>query len=304
MTNFAEEGLASLFSKHGCSTGSEDGWTVASRKKNKKKNEKNVNHTDGNTFNPPVLTVHTFKPGDEDLSEPRDLNRAHMGVSPFVASKNKFESLYEWEDNTEEEEMEEGEIKECDFEYKTSSPSKKIKLDHNSSVQENFDEILKEFTDKDAEFALSASEASKTTIFKSQENGTLKNVPPEEDTVRENRKKVVIDRTVADTITASEMIQDHTELYQNYYADPDPAIVKASEEILNHPKLPHFVKKVSELPRPYYMHYPVSTLILLSHYVEWNCKVKPWRSHGTRKKQEIELDESTFIMYEIKRLGL
>ena len=96
MTNYAEEGLASLFSKHGCSTGSEDGWTVASRKKNKKKNEKNVNHTDGNTFNPPVLTVHTFKPGDEDLSEPRDLNRAHNSGSNNSSSNtpNPFKLHY------------------------------------------------------------------------------------------------------------------------------------------------------------------------------------------------------------------
>ena len=99
MTNYAGEGLASLFSKHGCSTGSEDGWTVASRKK--KKTKKNVNHTDDKTFNPPVLTVHTFKTGDEDLNNTEYLNKAHMGVSSFIANKNKFELLNEWESDIE-----------------------------------------------------------------------------------------------------------------------------------------------------------------------------------------------------------
>ena len=224
MTNYAEEGLASLFSKHGCSTGSEDGWTVASSKK--KKNKKNVDHTDDNTFNPPVLTVHTFKTGDEDLNNTGDLNKAHMGVSPFVASKNKFEPLNEWESDLEnQDEMIGKEEVKMYVEYKTSPPSKKIKIEHKSTKKENFDEILKEFTDMDTEYALSASEAAKTTTYKkNNKNDTIKKVIPEENCVRENRKKVFINRTTAQNLDASEQVQLHLDLIRNYHDCTDPEI--------------------------------------------------------------------------------
>ena len=81
------------------------------------------------------------------------------------------------------------------IENNTSPPSKKIELEHESSNQDNFDDILKEFADMDAEYAFSASKATKTITYKKNKNGTIKEVVPEEDFVRENRKKVFIDRT-------------------------------------------------------------------------------------------------------------
>ena len=303
MTNYAEEGLASLFSKHGCSTGSEDGWTVASRKK--KKTKKNVNHTDDKTFNPPVLTVHTFKTGDEDLNNSGDLNKAHMGVSPFVASKNKFELLNEWESDIEnQDEMVEKEEKH--IENNTSTLSKKIKLKHKSSNQDNFDDILKEFADMDAEYVFFASEATKTIIYKKSKNGVTEEVVPKENFVRENRKKVFIDRTVSQNLDASEQIQLHSDLLRNYHDCSDPEILEASNDILKNPRSSEFDKDIQDLPKPYFMYYPVSTLILLSFCADQhkNDTGTAWRSHGTRKQQEIQLDECTFIIYELKRLGL
>ena len=72
----------------------------------------------------------------------------------------------------------------------TSPPSKKIKLEHESSNQDSFDDILKEFADMDAEYAFSASEATKTIIYKKNKNGVTEEVVPKENIVRENRKKV------------------------------------------------------------------------------------------------------------------
>ena len=171
-----------------------------------------------------------------------------MGVSPFVASKNKFEPLDEWEQSIEDqdEEMEEGEIAEYVQEYKTSQPSKKIKLEPDEIKQENFDEILKGFTDKDAEFAFSASEAVKRPTFKTDKTGKMKKMVPEEERVRENRKKVVINCETAGNLDATEMIQNFDDLYRNYHDFPDPEIVEVCQSILKNPRANEFDNKINE----------------------------------------------------------
>ena len=95
MTNYAEEGLASLFSKHGCSTGSEDGWTVVLKKHKKQKVGEH-----GNTEVSAVSPVHSSKidmVNDKKLTNSEDLDKAHMGVPPFEAKNNKYTTLSYWE---------------------------------------------------------------------------------------------------------------------------------------------------------------------------------------------------------------
>ena len=145
----------------------------------------------------------------------------------------------------------------------------------------------------------------KRPIFKADKSGKMKKMVPEDEIVRENRKKVVINRETAGNLDATEMIQNFDDLYRNYHDCPDPEMVEASQSILKNPRATEFDKEIEDLPKPYVMYYPVSSLILLSYCADWKkTPIKPWRSHGTRKKQEIKLDKSTFIIYEIKRLGL
>ena len=94
MPNYEEQGLASLFSKHGCSTGSEDGWTVVARK-HKKHNHAGNNNS--NNFTPlPVLSSDIDPVTEGFLNKSADKNQAHMGVSPSEATNNKYSTLSFW----------------------------------------------------------------------------------------------------------------------------------------------------------------------------------------------------------------
>ena len=310
MTNYAEEGLASLFSKHGCSTGSEDGWTVVERKKKK---HKTANHaTNDNLTPPPVLSSKIDLVNGENLTNPEDMNQAHMGVSPFEAKNNKYTTLSYWENDYEEseeddEDLEEGEIKET----KMSPPMKKIKLESDQyQDQDVFDKLLEDFKQMDAEVALSAIEARDTVLTKPNKNGNfIVNVPDQVNTSNKN-DTVIVSTDTADDIESSEAIANFEE-NENYYFDREnPKIVEESNKILQLPDATLWDYEVKNLPKLYNLAYPVSTQILAFHSDEIEqahqefSRTTPWRSHGIRKKQELKIDESTFIMYEIKRLNM
>ena len=144
MTNFEEQGLASLLSKHGCSTGSEEGWTVVT-----KKHKTGDNLTNDDITALPVVSNNFDQDSEVNPTNLEEKRKAHMGVSPSEANVNKYAALSYWENDDEDEDDEDQDEHQELKTRKTKAPGnspplKKIKLESDQYYQgeDIFDKIL------------------------------------------------------------------------------------------------------------------------------------------------------------------
>ena len=297
MDPFSEQGLAAPSLYHGCSTDSKSDWTVVG-KKNKPVTTEGKNSTE-----------EIIAPCDEE-----DKKMESKGSPPFKDEKNPFGHLHDDEDDElPDETTEEIETKQM------LPPRKKMKVEIRD---EDWHQVCEEFQKMPAPEYSNSSQPRQVFHI----NTTA---PDTEDhshnhgMTSDSNKPMKFSYNSYEDHKAYEMLyhcfDDSIELKYDDNGAPDITlsrhkIMNEFEKVEHDPKYQQFIHEARTLPKIYGMPYPAMlSEIYPNNYnfreesqfgsegIDDNIK---WASHGQKKKNEQLREESTFLMYEITRLGM
>lgn len=301
MTPTTEQEFSTHSDEHGCSTGCAEGWKLVSSKGEKPKAVKDKVPMSAASYLKALLRIGKSEEKvvlDEDMGSPPMDKSDKVNRGPD--GNNKFGALMSHDE-------EEDEVFHDAVSEDLPPPAKKAKYNH--TVAEDFDDILEEFKKlPPPEYAYSAHEAAHTRINKVSKSQPAPAAPQEyqrvEEVTRPNMSRAAVDYT-----EFSEDILNKEEDCNSLSLQTNEEIKDASDAALSYLQPDGFECMVAMLPKLYTMNYPVSNYIL----PELNIKkliqsspyyIRQWRAFGTRKNQELLMEEDLYIYQLMESCGM
>ena len=301
MDPVSEQGLAAPSLYHGCSTDSNSDWNVVG------KNNKPVKSTND------ITTEETNVPREENSDKKNPKMMKGTGSPPYRDDENPFGQLH---DDADEENPDE-ETEEKDM--KVPPPRKKMKIENQ---EEDWNQVCNEFQNMAApEYARSNQPTQVFQINTTKQDPTddfiMTPAPLNPDQKLNYSEKGLEDFKAYEQM--SFCFGETTELYYDDKGTPDihinrHKIMAEFQKVEQDPLFQQYIHEARTLPKLYDMNYPAMKFQLFPNHFEYRTECQfgseqvndqdVWASHGQKKKNEQLREESTFLMYEIARLGM
>ena len=298
MDPFSEQGLAAPSLYHGCSTDSNGDWTVVGKNNKPAKVE-------GKTG-----TVKSDAPCDEDSNKKFE----NQGSPPYKDSKNPFGYLHDDEDEQDPDEVTKNTKPE-----EMPPPRKKMKVD---IIEEDWHQVCDEFKMMPApEYTHSEQPRQIFHIDTKTQDVLDESHIPNANEAR--NQKLKFSNHAYEEFKAYEEIDkcfdDSIEIDYNDNGKPDitlnrKKILAEFQKVEKNKKFQQYIHQARTLPKMYDMCYPVISQELYPNNFDFRTECQfgsqhvndqdVWASHGQKKKNEQLREESTFLMYELTRLGM